>query len=211
MQFITASWAAWGVDANADGITSPHNIHDAAAGAADLLCGPDGVLDDVAQALRAYNNSGAYVDAVLRWSGTYAAATSSVGGDGRGAVPLATVDGITVHAAIAPQLAGLLAAARADGVVLAGWGWRSTETQIELRRRNGCPDVYSAPPSSCRVPTAVPGRSMHEQGLAVDFTSAGATIRSRLDPAYRWLAEHAAALGFHNLPSEPWHWSVNGR
>ena len=122
MQFTTSTWAEWGVDANADGITSPHNINDATAAAADLLCGRDGVLDDLTQALRGYNNSDEYVDAVLGWSATYAAATGSAVSTGQGDVPLATVNGITVHAAIAPQLADLLAAARADGLVLSGVG-----------------------------------------------------------------------------------------
>ena len=211
MQFITASWTTWGVDANGDGVASPHNVHDASAAAADLLCGSDGVLADVESALRRYNNSAEYVATVLSWEATYSAATGSTGSSSGGAVPLASVNGITVNAAIAPQLAALLTDVAADGVVLSGWGWRSTETQIGLRSRTGCPDIYSAPPSSCRVPTAIPGRSMHEQGLAIDFTNAGAAIRSRSDAAYRWLADHAAAYGLFNLPSEPWHWSVNGR
>ncbi|MDE0802937.1 MAG: D-alanyl-D-alanine carboxypeptidase family protein [Acidimicrobiales bacterium] len=210
MQFITASWAHWGLDANGDGVASPHNIDDAAAAAADLLCGTDQVLEDVAVALRRYNNSAEYVSAVLGWAATYATATGPPGSEA-GNVPLATVQGITVHASLAPNLARLLAAARADGLVLAGWGWRSTQTQIDLRTRNGCPDVYSAPPSTCRVPTAIPGRSMHEQGLAVDFTNNAASITSRSDPAYGWLVRHGPAYGLFNLPSEPWHWSVNAR
>ena len=36
------------------------------------------------------------------------------------------------------------------------------------------------------------------------------SIQSRANPAYRWLAAHAAKYGLYNLPSEPWHWSVNG-
>ena len=51
---------------------------------------------------------------------------------------------------------------------------------------------------------------MHEQGLAVDFTWNGSVISSRSSPAFQWLAAHAGSYGFYNLPSEPWHWSVNG-
>lgn len=47
---------------------------------------------------------------------------------------------------------------------------------------------------------------MHERGLAVDF----AHCSSRSSGCYQWLAKHAAAYGLFNLPSEPWHWSVNG-
>ena len=51
---------------------------------------------------------------------------------------------------------------------------------------------------------------MHERGLAVDLTVGGRAITSRSSPAFRWLAANAARYGFFNLPSEPWHWSVNG-
>jgi D-alanyl-D-alanine carboxypeptidase len=51
---------------------------------------------------------------------------------------------------------------------------------------------------------------MHEQGLAVDFTYGGRAIGSRSSPAFQWMSAHAASYGFHNLPSEPWHWSSNG-
>jgi D-alanyl-D-alanine carboxypeptidase len=51
---------------------------------------------------------------------------------------------------------------------------------------------------------------MHERGLAIDFTYNGALIHSRSNAGFRWLAGNAPRFGFANLPSEPWHWSVNG-
>jgi D-alanyl-D-alanine carboxypeptidase len=59
------------------------------------------------------------------------------------------------------------------------------------------------------VPTAIPGRSLHEIGLAVDITSGGRTITGS-SPAFRWLAANAGKYGYVNLPSEPWHWSITG-
>lgn len=129
-------------------------------------------------------------------------------------VPLTTVGGITVNTSIAGQLGALLAAARADGVVLGGSGYRDPSGQIALRRQNcGTSDyaIYDMPPSDCTPPTARPGSSNHEQGLAIDFTYAGGSIESQNNPGYLWLAANAARFGFYNLPSEPWHWSVNGR
>lgn len=130
---------------------------------------------------------------------------------------LVTVGGITVHASLAPQLEKLLEAARADGIVLGGSGYRSPETTARLRRANGCPDVYESPASSCRVPTARPGSSMHEQGLAIDFTYQGQTIcypnppsRCSGNAAFDWLQAHAADFGLQNLHTEAWHWSTNG-
>ncbi len=130
---------------------------------------------------------------------------------------LATVGGITVSASIAGQLESLLNAARADGIVLGGGGYRSPETTVALRIANGCPDVYNSPASSCRIPTAIPGSSMHEKGLAVDFTWQGQTIcypRSAANcygnAAYDWLRANASSYGLHGMSSEAWHFSTTG-
>jgi peptidoglycan hydrolase CwlO-like protein len=127
--------------------------------------------------------------------------------------PLATVGGITVNAAIADKLQSLLAAAKADGIFLGGYGWRDINTQIALRRQNcGTSDyaIWDMPPDGCSPPTARPGASMHEQGLAIDFSVNGRFINSRSDPTFVWLAANAGRFGFSNLPSEPWHWSTTG-
>ena len=121
---------------------------------------------------------------------------------------LVNVRGIVVDATIADSLNALLEAAEADGIVLGGGGYRDPAAQRRLRRQN-CPSANS-PASSCRPPTAKPGQSLHEQGLAIDFTYNGTTINSRSSPAFRWLAANAQNYGFYNLPSEPWHWSPNG-
>lgn len=75
MQFIPGSWARWGADGSGDGTADPHNIRDAAVGSGRYLCSDGLDLDDSAQ-LRAavfrYNNSTAYVDAVLAWAQAYA-------------------------------------------------------------------------------------------------------------------------------------------
>lgn len=131
---------------------------------------------------------------------------------------LVTIQGITVAAEIGPALDALLDAARDDGIVLGGSGWRSPEAQASLRRANGCPDVYDSPASSCRVPTARPGSSEHEKGLAIDFTWQGQTIcypqRSAAcqgNAAFDWLQSNAGRFGLKNLPAEAWHWSTTGR
>ena len=126
---------------------------------------------------------------------------------------LTTVRGITVATSIAEDLRALLEASDADGFTLSGGGYRNSEAQIEARRANCGPsdyDIYDKPASECDPPTARPGQSMHEQGLAIDFTSGGRLIQSRSDPAFVWLARNAARFGLYNLPREPWHWSTNG-
>lgn len=131
-----------------------------------------------------------------------------------GPVALARVRGFEVNVAIAAQFEAMLAAAAADGIVFGGGAYRSAEAQIALRRAHCGPtayDIWEKSSSQCSPPTARPGRSMHELGLAVDLTYGGDYIRSRDSPGFRWLAANAATYGLFNMPVEPWHWSVNGR
>lgn len=126
---------------------------------------------------------------------------------------IVSVGGVSVDASIAAQLRSLIAAASADGISLSGGGYRDRSNQIALRRAHcGSSDyaVFQASASSCRPPTARPGSSMHERGLAVDFTSSGSLITSRNSAAFQWMRANAGGFGLRNLPSEPWHWSTNG-
>lgn len=139
------------------------------------------------------------------------------GGGGRtytisGGGNIVSVGGIRVSASIANNLEGLLNAAAAAGINFSGGGYRDPAGQIAVRRNNcGSSDfaIYQMPASSCRPPTARPGSSMHEQGLAIDFTQGGSTL-TRGSSGYAWLKANAGSYGFRNLPSEPWHWSTNG-
>lgn len=116
---------------------------------------------------------------------------------------------ITVAASIVNHLRQLLAAAKHDGVELCGGGYRSSTSQIAVRKAN-CGttpyDIYEKPASQCSPPTAIPGTSQHEKGLAVDFDA----CTTHTTACYTWLAKHAKAYGLANLPSEPWHWSTTG-
>lgn len=119
------------------------------------------------------------------------------------------VYGTTVHRTVAYAYRRMVDDAKKAGIPISGGGFRTKQRQIELRKINGCPDVWTAPSSSCRVPTAIPGRSLHEIGMAVDITSGGKTLTSK-SPAFKWLKAHAHEYGLVNLPSEPWHWSITG-
>jgi hypothetical protein len=126
---------------------------------------------------------------------------------------LATTHGITVNKSIVQQVDAMLDKAEADGMRFTGSGWRSYETQVSLRRQN-CGttnyDIYYRPSSECSPPTARPGYSMHEQGLAIDFAESGSVLQSHDDPGWIWLNANAGAFGFSNLEVEPWHWSTTG-
>lgn len=129
--------------------------------------------------------------------------------------------GIQVHRSIADNVGAMLAAARADGIVLGGGGYRSYASQVATRRAN-CGSshyaIYQAPASSCRPPTARPGLSQHQLGLALDLSYGGQTIcfprasaNCHGNAGFNWLKANAHRYGFYNLRSEAWHWSTNGR
>ncbi|MDE0161102.1 MAG: D-alanyl-D-alanine carboxypeptidase family protein [Acidimicrobiaceae bacterium] len=129
-------------------------------------------------------------------------------------LPLVWVRGFEVHEQIAEAVDGLVAAMEAEGFNLGGWGYRTAQEQINLRRSH-CGtsewEIWSKPSSACRPPTARPGRSNHERGLAIDLTNNGRLITSRNSAVFRALQRLAPRFGLKNLPSEPWHWSVDGR
>ena len=129
-------------------------------------------------------------------------------------LPLVWVRGFEVHAQIAEAVDGLVAAMEAEGFNLGGWGYRTAQEQINLRRSHcGASEwaIWSKPSSTCRPPTARPGRSNHERGLAIDLTNNGRLITSRNSAVFQALQRLAPQFGLKNLPSEPWHWSVDGR
>ena len=103
--------------------------------------------------------------------------------------------------------------AAGSGIALKGGGWRDTKNQIELRKAHCGGDdhnsIWVKRASQCSPATAIPGKSQHERGLALDFAKNGRSITSK-SPEFAWLKAHAADYGFYNLPSEPWHWSVTG-
>ena len=118
---------------------------------------------------------------------------------------------ITVAGSIAGQVAALLGAANAAGVQLCGGGYRDPQEQIALRMAHcGTSNyaIYQMPSSQCDPPTAPPGTSQHEVGLAIDFTCNGGGVVTTGDVCWDWLSAHASEYGLYNLPSESWHWST---
>ena len=203
----------YATDGNSDGVADPWDPADAIHAAARLLSS-NGAPANYDTAIWAYNHSDAYRAQVLTWAQSYRLAATQpvnpVTGAPQGPVTVAQVRGITVHTAIAPQLEAMLAAAQADGLTLTGGGYRSNAQQIALRRAHcGASNyaIYEMPAGQCSPPTARPGTSLHEQGLAIDFNNCS----SRSTRCFQWLAANAGSFGFRNLPSEPWHWSIDGR
>lgn len=119
---------------------------------------------------------------------------------------------IIVNAEIASQVQALIGAARSDGIDLHGGGYRPVADQIILRLAH-CGtsgyDIFEKPAGECDPPTATPGNSQHELGLAVDFSENGSILGAG-SPGFAWMVANASSYGLINLPSEPWHWSTTG-
>lgn len=212
MQFIPSTWRAFGADGNHDGLADPHNLYDAALAAARYLCAsgsPMATETDWRRGLWAYNHSEAYANDVIEAARGYETEDSSPAA-GAGDVQLVDVEGVGLtNVAWAHQVRSLLAAAAADGVPLTGSSYRNPAEQIALRKAHcGTSDdaIYEMPSSQCSPPTARPGTSQHEQGLAIDFDDCS----TRATACWRWLSANAARFGVHPLSSEPWHWSIDG-
>lgn len=139
---------------------------------------------------------------------------SSITVNGGGLVDVSCPSGgeITVAGSISRSVQSILNLADQQGLVMCGGGWRGPEEQIALRQAH-CGNtyylIYEAPSSYCSPPTARPGTSMHERGLAVDFTCYGGTVRYG-DSCHNLLETYGATHGLYQLPSESWHWSPNG-
>lgn len=81
MQFLTDTFRRVGIDASGDGVASPHNAFDAIHSAAAYLCGPDGEVTSLRDAILTYNRSDLYVAEVLDYAARYGVAPIFAGAD----------------------------------------------------------------------------------------------------------------------------------
>ena len=125
----------------------------------------------------------------------------------------------TVCKTIEKNIQKLLTAATSSGITLAGGGFRTYDSQVSLRKKNCGSDndsIYHKPANQCSPPTAIPGTSRHESGLAFDFTCNGhgainmQTNAGNSKPCFDWLKANASKYGLKNYYKENWHWSIDG-
>lgn len=139
-------------------------------------------------------------------AGTDAGAADGYRGGKLFRIKLCKVQGISVNAQVATNVDLMLKAAKQAGVTLSGGAFRTMESQKALRIQHGCPSLIASS-DSCSPPTARPGYSNHQMGLAIDFNNCS----SHSTACWKWLNANAATYGFKNFAKEPWHWSPDGK
>jgi hypothetical protein len=114
----------------------------------------------------------------------------------------------------AANLQSMLTAAYAANITLGGWSFRSDAEQVALRKAH-CNGDTTNKSATCTPPTALPGHSNHESGLAIDFTCGAGTgavgsYNFKSTKCFTWLQQNAGTYKLINYSAEPWHWSWNG-
>jgi D-alanyl-D-alanine carboxypeptidase len=145
-------------------------------------------------------------------------------------VPIGTIRGIKVDSRIIDDTEKLLQAAKKDGVSIGLMsGYRSISYQKDLLDRNVTERMnqgmsYKNALADALISVAPPGKSEHNLGLAIDFsssTSADLNESFQNTPQGKWLKKHAREYGFilrypKNKQSitqytyEPWHFRYVG-
>lgn len=91
--------------------------------------------------------------------------------------------------------------------------YRSCDYQLQLRAQNcglGDYNLYQRPSNECFPPTEPAGKSLHNEGLAIDFFCSGYPY-FETSPCFSWLQKNGANYRLLNHPFEAWHWSTTGK
>lgn len=182
MQFLTDTFRRFGTDGSGDGVASPHNAFDAVHSAARYLCGPDGEVTNIRDAIFRYNRSTVYVDQVLDYASRYGVAPIYAGAD-----PIALINHPNVS--MGPAQRADLEAGRIDPQIVAILLSLAQEHQLYISslvtghslciRRTG---TYP----NCRISRHVSGRAADIALL--DGTPVSDANRSARSQVLRWHA-----------------------
>ncbi len=126
---------------------------------------------------------------------------------------LVPVTGSRIHKELAPLATNLITEARTEGIGMSiAVAYRNCDFQLQLRSMNcgtGDYNLYQKPSNLCTPPTEPAGKSMHNEGLAIDFTCDGYSL-FEYSPCLTWLKQHADKYHLFNHSIEAWHWSTTG-
>lgn len=127
---------------------------------------------------------------------------------------LVTVEGsFKLQTKLAPFVKQALADARDDGYNLQINSTYRTCTEQQSLRISACGsgdyNLYIKPIDLCLPPTEPAGKSLHNEGLAVDFKCGGYGLFEN-SPCYTWLKQNGYMYHLYEHRLEPWHWSTTG-
>ncbi len=131
-----------------------------------------------------------------------------------GQANLAPLGNHEVHKKLLPFLQRMITDGEGQGHSLTiNSGYRTCSEQGSLRAMAcgiGDYNLYRKPINLCLPPTEPAGRSLHNEGLAVDLACAGYGV-FEYSPCYRWLKTASPAYHLAEHALEPWHWSTTGK
>lgn len=121
---------------------------------------------------------------------------------------LTDIEGFRVHRRLTQPLNRLLSTARSSGINMQiRSAYRTCSEQQYLRSLN-CLNSQTLV-TSCTPPTEFPGKSLHNEGLAIDFACQGYSL-FETSPCYTWLKNNGSTANLIQRPDEAWHWSTAG-
>lgn len=127
---------------------------------------------------------------------------------------LSSVSGMPMHKKLSPLVQKLLIDAQTQFVPMTiNVAYRTCDYQLQLRGANcglGDYNLYQKPSEQCNPPTEPAGRSLHNEGLAIDFACSGYAFFES-SPCLTWLKQNAASYNLYNHELEAWHWSTTGK
>lgn len=91
--------------------------------------------------------------------------------------------------------------------------YRTCQEQKQLRISAcglGDYNLYQKPIDFCLPPTEPAGKSLHNEGLAVDFKCSGFGVFES-SPCITWLRENGYKYHLYEHRLEPWHWSTTSQ
>jgi len=127
---------------------------------------------------------------------------------------LTTVSSIKIDTKLAPFIKQAVTDARNSNLLLEiNSGYRTCAQQQNLRISAcgiGDYNLYQKPIELCAPPTEPAGKSLHNEGLAIDFKCGGYSTFAN-SPCLKWLRVNGYKYHLSEHYLEPWHWSTTGQ
>jgi LAS superfamily LD-carboxypeptidase LdcB len=127
---------------------------------------------------------------------------------------LSDYQGYGIHKKLLPFIKKMRDTALQNGIdIRINSAYRTCQEQGDLRASAcgiGEYNLYSKPINLCFPPTEPAGKSLHNEGLAVDIACTGYAI-FEYSPCYEWIKKYSPKYQIRQHELEAWHWSTTGK